>query len=109
MNSVTEMKTISKKMIWTGRIVSGLPVLLILFGSIVKLMHTAQIVEGFRKAGYPEHLILVVGVIELICCLVYLVSPTRVLGAILLTGLLGGATATTVRIGDPTFVVSLVC
>ena len=109
MKPTTEKRTVSKAALWAGHIVSGLPVLLILFGSVVKLAHAAPVVEGFKKGGYPEHLVLVVGIIELVCCVVYLVPPTRVLGAILLTGLLGGATATNLRISDPTFVMPVIC
>lgn len=109
MKPAIEKKVVPKKMLWFGRVLSGLPVLLILFGSVIKLAHAAPVVEGFKKGGYPEHLVVVVGIIELVCCLVYFVPPTRVLGAILLTGLLGGATATNLRIGDPTFVMPAIC
>lgn len=84
---------------------SALPVLLILFGSIVKLMKTAPVVQGFARAGVPERLIIPVGTIELVCVVVYLIPQTAVLGAILMTGLLGGAILTNLRIGDPTYVI----
>jgi hypothetical protein len=90
-------------MLWTGRIMSTLPVLLILFGSVLKLMKTAAVIEGFAHSGVPEKLIVPVGLIELVCVVTYLIPRTAVLGAILITGLLGGATITTLRIGDPTF------
>ena len=108
MPSMIEGKTVSKRMLWSGRIIGTLPVLLILFASVIKLMHSPAVVEGFRKAGFSEHLILVVGVVELICSIVYLIPATRVLGAILLTGLMGGATATNVRVGDPSYIVTIV-
>jgi hypothetical protein len=69
----------------------------------MKLMKTPGMIEGFARAGVPERLIVPVGIIELVCVIVYLVPRTAVLGAILMTGLLGGATITTLRIGDPTF------
>jgi hypothetical protein len=94
---------VSKTALWTGRVMSALPVLLVLFGSIVKLMKTAAVMEGFARAGVPERLIVPVGVIELICVIVYVIPQTAVLGAILMTGLLGGATVTNLRIGDPTY------
>jgi DoxX-like family len=93
---------ISKTALWTGRVMSALPVLLVLFGSVVKLMKTASVVEAFVRAGIPERLIIPVGIIELVCVIVYLIPQTAVLGAILMTGLLGGATITNLRIGDPT-------
>ncbi len=94
---------VSKTMLWTGRVMSALPVLLILLGSVMKLMKTASVLEGFARAGVPERLILPVGLIELVCVVVYVIPRTSVLGAILMTGLLGGATITTLRIGDPTY------
>ncbi len=94
---------VSKPMLWTGRVMSALPVLLVLFGSVMKLMKTAAVIEGFARTGVPERLIVPVGLIELTCVVVYLIPRTAVLGAILMTGLLGGATITTLRVGDPTF------
>ena len=82
---------------------SALPVLLILLGSVMKLMKHPSVLEGFARAGVPERLILPVGLIELVCVVVYLIPRTSVLGAILMTGLLGGATITTLRVGDPTY------
>jgi hypothetical protein len=90
-------------MLWTGRVMSALPVLLILLGSVMKLMKLPSVLEGFARAGVPERLILPVGLIELLCVVVYLIPRTSVLGAILMTGLLGGATITTLRVGDPTY------
>jgi hypothetical protein len=94
---------VSKTTLWTGRVMSALPVLLILLGSVMKLMRHPSVLEGFARAGIPERLILPVGLIELICVVVYLIPRTSVLGAILMTGLLGGATITTLRVGDPTY------
>ncbi len=94
---------ISKTALWTGRVMSALPVLLVLFGSVVKLMKTASVMEGFARAGVPERLIIPVGTIEMICVIIYLIPQTAVLGAILMTGLLGGATITNLRIADPTY------
>jgi DoxX-like protein len=95
--------TVSKPMLWTGRIMSALPVLIVLFGAVTKLMKLPAVVEGFAHVGAPEKLIIPVGIIELACVVIYLIPRTAVLGAILMTGLLGGATITTLRIGDPTF------
>ena len=94
---------VSKTTLWIGRVMSALPVLLVLFGSVMKLMKTASVVEGFVRAGVPERLIIPVGVIELVCVIVYVIPQTAVLGAILMTGLLGGATITNLRIADPTY------
>jgi hypothetical protein len=91
----------SKKMLWTGRIMSALPVLLILFASSIKLAKTPSAVEGTVKMGYPASLVVPIGIIELASVVIYVIPATSVLGAILLTGLLGGATASLVRVGDP--------
>jgi DoxX-like family len=93
--------TVSKTALWVGRVMSALPVLMVLFGSILKLMKTASVIEGFARYGLPERLVVPVGVIELICVIVYVIPRTAVPGAILMTGLLGGAILTNVRVGDP--------
>jgi hypothetical protein len=99
---------VSKPALWTGRVMSALPVLLVLFSSVMKLMKTAAVMEGFARTGVPERLIIPVGVIELVCVIAYVIPQTAVLGAILMTGLLGGAAITNLRIGDPTYPVPIV-
>ena len=94
---------VSPKMLWAGRIMSTLPVLMLLFSSAMKLMKTAPVVEGFARFGYPESVAVGIGVVELVCVGLYVLPRTSVLGAILLTGYLGGATATHVRVGEPFF------
>ena len=99
---------VSKTTLWIGRVMSALPVLMVLFSSVMKLMKMAAVVEGFAHAGVPERLIIPVGIIELVCVIVYVIPQTAVLGAILMTGLLGGATITTLRIADPTYPMPIV-
>jgi len=89
--------------LWAGRIMSALPVLLLLFSAAMKLLKLAPAMESMAKYGYPENLIVGIGALELLCSLVYLVPRTSFLGAILLTAYLGGATATNVRVGNPAF------
>jgi DoxX-like protein len=103
MQSDTHTAFVSKKMLWAGYIISVLPVLMLLFSGVMKLMKPASVVEGFVRLGYPEGLALGIGVVELACAALYVIPRTSVLGAILLTGYLGGATATHVRIGEPFF------
>lgn len=91
---------ISKTALWTGYTLSALPVLLLLFSGVMKLMKPPAVAEGFVHLGYPESLALSLGVVELGCTVAYAIPQTSVLGAILLTGYLGGATATNVRVGD---------
>lgn len=87
-------------MLWIGRVVSALPVLMLTFSAVLKLMKPAEIVTEFARLGYPESLVVGIGILELLCTVVYVIPRTSILGAILLTGYLGGATATHVRIGD---------
>ncbi|MBI5757610.1 MAG: DoxX family protein [Planctomycetales bacterium] len=88
-------------MLWIGRILSTLPVLMLLMSGVMKLVKPTEVVEGFAKLGWPDSLALGLGIVELVCTVLYVIPRTSVLGAILLTGYLGGATATHVRIGDP--------
>jgi hypothetical protein len=100
--------SVSKTALWSGRVLSAIPSLMILFGSVLKFMRVPSVIEGFQRSGMPERLILMVALTELTCVVVYLIPKTSVLGAILMTGLLGGATITSLRIGDPTFPVPVI-
>ncbi len=97
------MQSVSKTKLWAGRIISALPVLFLLFDSVIKLMEIAPVKESFTQLGYPVSLARGIGILELVCVAVYVIPRTSVLGAILLTGYLGGAVATHVRVGDPLF------
>jgi len=117
MSSVTQSPAISqsaataaptsKRMLWTGRVISAIPVLLMIFSAVMKLIKAAPVVQGMPRYGYPESQIVTIGVLELLSCIVYVIPNTAVLGAILMTGYLGGATATNVRIGDPSYVMTV--
>ena len=93
----------SKAMVWVGRVISALPVLLLLFSASIKFAQPPEAMKGFVEMGYPERLALTLGVVELTCTVLYVIPQTAVLGAILLTGYLGGATATHVRVDGPLF------
>ena len=82
---------------------SVLPVLLLLFSATMKFMKPAAVVEGFTHLGLPERLALPLGILELTCTVIYLIPRISVLGAILLTGYLGGAILAHLRIGEPVF------
>jgi hypothetical protein len=103
MASVAQTAPVSKKMLWAGRIVSALPVLMLLFSGVLKLVKPDDLVKEFDRLGYTESSALGIGILEITCTVIYVMPRTSVLGAILLTGYLGGATATHVRIGDPSF------
>jgi DoxX-like family len=90
-----------KKMLWISYVLSALPALLLLFSGAMKLIGPPSVVEGFAHLGYDQGVALGIGIVELLCTVLYLIPRTSVLGAILLTGYLGGATATHLRIGEP--------
>jgi hypothetical protein len=94
---------ISKKALWAGRIIGGLPALFLIVDALMKLLKPAPVVEATVKLGYSESVILPLGIVLLISTVLYLVPRTAILGAILLTGYLGGAVATHVRAGEGLF------
>ncbi len=101
MQSALAATPISPRMLWLSRILSALPVVMLLFSAVMKLAKPAPVMQEFARLGYQENVILGIGVLELVCTLIYLIPRTAVLGAILLTGYLGGAIATHLRVGDP--------
>ena len=94
---------IHNRTLWAGRIISALPALFLLIDGIMKLVKPAVVVEATVQLGYPESVIVGLGAVLLACTILYLIPRTAVLGAILLTGYLGGAVATHVRISGPIF------
>jgi len=93
----------NKGALWAGRIISALPALFLLFDGIMKLVKPVFVVEATVQLGYPESVIIGLGALLIACTILYLIPRTAVLGAILLTGYLGGAVATHVRVGGPLF------
>ena len=86
---------------WTALAITALPALMLTMSATMKLTQSAQMVEMLGgKLGYPAHLLPAIGVLEVLCLALYLIPRTATLGAILLTGYLGGAVATHVRVGD---------
>jgi hypothetical protein len=90
-------------MLLAGRVVTGLVSVFLLFDGVARLVRFAPYVEGTVRFGYPEHLASPIGLALTLCTLLYLIPRTAVVGAILLTGYLGGATASHVRVEDPFF------
>jgi hypothetical protein len=90
---------VSKAAFWSGWVLTILPALMLIFSAWMKLSRNPQAVEGLTKMGYPEGALLGIGIAELVCTIIYLIPQTAVLGAILLTGYLGGATDVHVRSG----------
>ena len=89
-----------KWMFWTGWVISVLPVLMLLMSAVMKFVKPPGMAEGLSKIGWREDQMLTLGILELTCTLLYVIPQTSMLGAILLTGYLGGAIATHVRVGD---------
>jgi hypothetical protein len=94
---------LSRGWLWTGRILSGFIVLFLLFDSIIKLLMIQPVIDTFGQLGYPVKFAVPIGIIGLICTVLYAIPRTALLGAVLLTGLLGGAISTHVRIDSPLF------
>lgn len=88
---------------WAGRVMSALPALFLLLDGVMKLFKPPMVVDGTVKLGYPVGVIVPLGGILIACTLLYMIPRTAVVGAILLTGYLGGAVATHVRVADPLF------
>jgi hypothetical protein len=86
-----------------ARIISAVPILFLTFDAVIKLVKVAPVVDAFAQLGYPITLAPTIGVLALVCTAVYAIPRTSVLGAVLLTGYLGGAIASQVRIGAGVF------
>lgn len=93
----------NKALVWTGRVLSGLVILFMLMDAVMKLMVLPIVVETSGQLGWSGDKMFTLGVILLVCTLLYIYPRTAVLGAVLLTAYLGGAVATHMRIGSPLF------
>jgi hypothetical protein len=90
----------SRKAVVIGWIIGILPILMLAMSAAMKFTQPKEVVQGFEHLGWPLKLAMPLGVVELACSILYLIPRTAALGAILLTGYLGGAMATTLRVGD---------
>jgi hypothetical protein len=99
----TSVEAVSKGAIWTGRVLSGIAVLFLTMDTGFKLVATNMAAEATEQLGYPVRLVPVIGWIEAILLVLYLIPRTSTFGALLWTGYLGGAVATHFRIGNPLF------
>jgi pimeloyl-ACP methyl ester carboxylesterase len=100
---VTESSNESRAGLWTGRALSSIAVLFLIFDSVGKLLQVEPVIEGTVALGYPVSVIFGLGMTLALCTAAYVVPTTSVLGAVLLTGYLGGAVAAHVRVGNPLF------
>jgi hypothetical protein len=103
MQPASRTSTVSKGSLWTGRIFIALVFLFMLFDGGIKVLRMAPAVEGTTRLGYPASLVVPIGLVSLISAFLYVIPRSSILGAVLLTGFLGGATATQVRVQDPWF------
>ena len=95
--------TPSKGALWTGRVLSGLFILFMAFDSAIKLADMQVVRDAMKQLEYPVQYDVLIGAIELVCLALYVIPRTAVLGAVLLTAVLGGAIATHLRMSDPLF------
>ena len=87
-------------MVWTGRVLSLVPAAMLVMSGVMKVTKQPMVVEGFAKQGWPASVPVPLGIVELAATVLYLIPQTAVLGAVLITGYLGGAIATHVRLGE---------
>jgi hypothetical protein len=100
---VSRTAMVTNTQAWVGRIIATLVVLFMAFDGVAKLIKVPQVVEATVELGFPESSVPLIGGLLLVCTAVYVIPDTAVLGAILLTGYLGGATAANLRVGHPLF------
>jgi len=92
-----------KPLVWTGRVMSGLLAVFLAFSAGIKLMHRPEVTETLTGLGWPAAAGFPIGLLEATCLILYLVPRTAILGAVLMTGLLGAAMATHIRVGSPLY------
>ena len=97
------MASASGKIVWVGRVISILVSLLFAMSALMKLRGGPEVIKGMAHLGLPESLIVPLAILEISCVVIYAIPATSVLGAILLTGYIGGAICTHLRVGDPFF------
>ena len=98
---------VTNKALWTGRALSGLAILFLVFDGVTKVLKVTQVMEASAQLQFPPWTIPVIGALLLFCTLIYAIPQTSVLGAVLLTGYLGGAVASQLRVGNPLFAETL--
>ncbi|HWG31326.1 MAG TPA: DoxX family protein [Steroidobacteraceae bacterium] len=103
MSTSIQSLPLSAGRLWTARLLSGLVVLFLLFDGITKVFKESHVIEAFNRLGLPVGLAPQIGILVLVCAIVYAIPRSAILGAVLITGLLGGAVATHVRAGSPAF------
>ena len=103
MQAAAATPDLTRSALWTGRVLTGLGSMFLLFDAVMKLVKPQFVVDATVQLGYPESAIVGIGIALLVSTVLYLIPRTAILGAVLLTGYLGGAVATHVRVGGPAF------
>jgi hypothetical protein len=103
MPTETHSASVSSSALWAGGVITGLVVLFLLFDGVTKIIKVTPVVQACEELGVPGHTVVGIGVLLVVCTVIYATPPTAVLGAILLTGYLGGAAAIHVRAGSGAF------
>ena len=98
------MEAASGKIVWVGRVLSVLASLVFAVSAFMKVKGGAEVTQGMAHLGLPESLLIPLAILEVSCVVVYLIPATSVLGAIVLTGFVGGTICTHLRVGDPFFI-----
>ena len=106
MQAVAPTQPTSKVALWAGRVITALVVLFFIFDGVTKVIKIPQVIEASVQLGYTESQIVGIGILLLVCTAIYLLPQTTVLGAILLTGYMGGAIATHVNAESGLFPIS---
>ena len=99
--NTTNDTLVSNRRVWAGRVLGGFAIAFLTFDAVIKLARLGPAVTGTVQLGYPPSVILGIGLVEILCVLAYAIPRTAIVGAVLLTGYLGGAIATHVRVGSP--------
>jgi DoxX-like family len=100
MESSARVTSPSKAQLWTGWVLTALPALLLMFSGVMKVIRHPSVVQGFAHFGLPDQLMVALGILEFSCAVICLVPQVSVIGAILMTGYLGGAILTNLRVGE---------
>lgn len=100
---MNELIPISRTALWTGRVLSGLVIVFLVFDGVIKLIPLDVVIETSKQLGIPTDLAFTLGVLTLVCVILYAIPQTSILGAVLLTGYLGGAMYVHLRAGSPLF------
>ena len=103
MTSLAHPQSLTRRKSIAGYVLTALVALFLAFDTTVKVLALAPAVQGTTQLGYPADAVVWIGIIQLVCLVLYLVPRTAVLGAVLLSGYLGGAVASQLRIGNPLF------